>query len=82
MTGMHKDIDERSANMTMYLSNPVHKEVSRKQFVGLVGLAVLSIFGFGALLKLLTAKSLETHQPLSDEGGSVYGSATSNRSRL
>ena len=37
-----------------------------------VGLAVLSILGFGTLLKLLTGKSLEHHPVLDGYSSSVY----------
>jgi hypothetical protein len=58
-----------------HLSNLMEKEVSRKEFLGMTGLAVASIFGFGAMLKLLTGKSLEAHHTVSASGygGSVYG---------
>jgi len=61
--------------MNAHLSNLMNKEVSRGEFLGIVGLAVASVFGFGALLKLLTGKSLETHHVVSmrDYRASVYG---------
>jgi hypothetical protein len=45
--------------MNTHLSNLMQKEVSRKEFLGLVGLAVLSLFGFDTIIKLLTSKSSE-----------------------
>jgi hypothetical protein len=36
----------------------IQKEVSRKEFLTIVGLAILSIFGMETILKLLTGKSL------------------------
>jgi hypothetical protein len=54
------------------------KEVSRKEFLGMSGLALASVFGFGAFVKLLTGKSLSTAQhhnmPASyGYGASAYG---------
>jgi hypothetical protein len=50
------------------------KEVSRKEFIGMSGLAIASIFGFGTLIKLLTGKSLGSgHHFGSGYGSSSYG---------
>ena len=49
------------------------KEVSRGEFLGMLGLAAASIFGLGTILKLLTGKSLEGHHTLVNTG---YGSST------
>jgi hypothetical protein len=43
--------------MTTQVSELLNKEVSRKEFLGMSGLAVASIFGFGSVVKLLTGKS-------------------------
>lgn len=53
----------------------MQKEVSRKEFIGILGLAAVSIFGFGHILKLLTGKSLDNHKALQGSGysTSVYG---------
>lgn len=63
--------------MNAHLSGLMEKEVSRKEFLGMLGLAVISIFGFGTLLKLLTGKSLDTHRAFTSNqfgyGSSVYG---------
>jgi len=63
--------------MNAHLSTLMDKEVSRKEFLGMSGLAVASIFGFGAFVKLLTGKSLTTHHAISPSsygyGASVYG---------
>jgi hypothetical protein len=58
-----------------HLQSLLQKEVSRKEFLGILGLALASIFGIGHLLQLLTGKSLEkSHQNLQDGYGSaVYG---------
>ncbi len=55
-----------------HLQNLLSKEVSRKEFLGILGLAAISIVGAGHILKLLTGKSLETHSII--KGG--YGSTT------
>jgi hypothetical protein len=44
--------------MTNHVSDLLQKEVSRKEFLGMSGLAVASIFGFGTVVKLITGKSL------------------------
>jgi hypothetical protein len=60
--------------MNTNVSNLMGKEVSRGEFLGLLGLAVASIFGLGTLIKLLTGKSLEgNHRALSGYGSSTYG---------
>jgi len=59
--------------MNTQLSNLMGKEVSRGEFLGMAGLAVASIFGFGTLLKLLTGKSFEDHHIASGYGASTYG---------
>jgi hypothetical protein len=56
-----------------HLQTLLQKEVSRKEFLGIIGLAVLSILGFGHILKLLTGKSLDTHHSLDGYGDSLYG---------
>jgi hypothetical protein len=55
------------------LQGLLQKEVSRKEFLTVVGLAVLSIFAFGTVMRLLTGKSLETHHLVSGYGSTVYG---------
>ena len=49
----------------------LEQEVSRKQFLGLLLMAVGSIFGFGTIIKLLTGRSPHIHQM--EQGG--YGSS-------
>lgn len=52
----------------------LQKEVSRKEFLGLAGVAVVSVLGFGPLLKLLTGKSLHnTPEAQVGYGNSSYG---------
>jgi hypothetical protein len=55
------------------LQGLLQKEVSRKEFLTIAGLALLSVFGFGTVLKLLTGKSLETHHLVNGYGDTVYG---------
>ena len=60
--------------MNAHLSNLMEKEVSRKEFLGIAGLATVSILGFGTIIKLLTGKSFDTHHVLHDGyGASLYG---------
>jgi hypothetical protein len=62
--------------MNAHISDLLDKEVSRKEFLGMSGLAVASIFGFGTLVKLITGKSLGgTHlqTPRNTYGNSSYG---------
>ena len=58
------------------LDGLMNKEVSRKEFLTIVTLAIGSIFGIGQILKLLTGKSLENHHIIRDSqsySSSVYG---------
>ena len=60
--------------MTQHMSQLMGKEVSRKEFLGMAGLAAASIFGFGSVVKLLTGKSLSTHSSVSHGYGALpYG---------
>jgi len=61
--------------MNQHLGTLMQKEVSRKEFLGISGLAVASIFGFGTLIKLLTGKSLNGHlgRSTAGYGSSAYG---------
>ena len=64
--------------MVTPLQNLMQKEISRKEFLGVVGLAVLSIFGFSTIVKLLTGKSLDSSAVLHDYSVSVYGGKKTN----
>lgn len=55
------------------LQGLLQKEVSRKEFLMIAGLALLSIIGFETVLKLLTGKSLDTHHLVNGYGSTVYG---------
>ena len=46
--------------MTTQVSALLEKEVSRKEFLSMSGLAVASILGFGSVIKLLTGKSVHS----------------------
>lgn len=60
--------------MNQHLDGLLHKEVSRKEFLGLGGLAIASIFGFGTFIKLLTGKSLGGSKHFaSGYGSNPYG---------
>jgi len=57
-----------------HLQSLLQKDVSRKEFLSILGLAAISIFGMGHILKLLTGKSLDTHSAVQDGyGSSAYG---------
>jgi len=55
------------------LQGLLQKEVSRKEFLGIAGLVLLSVFGFGTIIKMLTGKSLDEHHVSDGYGRSVYG---------
>jgi hypothetical protein len=56
------------------LQSLLQKEVSRREFLGILGLAAVSILGMGHILKLVTGKSLDNHKALQGGGySSVYG---------
>jgi hypothetical protein len=58
-----------------HLQTLMQKEMSRKEFLGLVALAIGSIFGMEHVIKLLTGKSLSGHVSRSANGysGGGYG---------
>lgn len=59
--------------MNQHLNDLLQKQVSRKEFLGMSGLAVASIFGFGTLVKLLSGKSSLHKHFTSGFGSGVYG---------
>lgn len=59
--------------MNNHVNHIMNKEVTRKEFIGMSGLAVASIFGFGTVIKLVTGKSLGGKHFLSGYGSSSYG---------
>jgi len=67
--------------MNKHLSVLMDKEVSRGEFLGVLGLAVASIFGLGTIIKLLTGKSLDHHTGGNQfgYGASAYGGIRTNR---
>jgi len=67
--------------MNTQLSSLMEKEVSRKEFLGMSGLAIASIFGFGTIVKLVTGKSLASNRSLNSSSGygsSAYGGSKDN----
>ncbi|HUB94144.1 MAG TPA: hypothetical protein VMB52_06600 [Verrucomicrobiae bacterium] len=66
--------------MNAPLSSLMEKEVSRGEFLSVLGLAVVSVFGFSTILRLLTGKSLDTHSLTSSGyGSSAYGGSNDSR---
>jgi hypothetical protein len=60
--------------MNQRVNSLIQKEVSRKEFLGMSGLAVASIFGFGTIIKLITGKSFSGgHTVVGGYGASAYG---------
>ncbi len=59
--------------MGQQVNNLLQKEVSRKEFLGMSGLAVASIFGFGTVVKLLTGKSISSKHFTAGYGALPYG---------
>lgn len=61
--------------MNAHLSSLLDKEVSRKEFLGMSGLAIASVLGLGTIIKLTTGKSLANHPHFrqSGYGASAYG---------
>jgi hypothetical protein len=58
-----------------HLQNLMQKEVSRKDFLGILGLAAISILGFGHIIQLLTGKSVDWQVGITTHGYSsgAYG---------
>ncbi len=56
-----------------HLQSLMQKEMTRKQFLGVVALGIGSIFGMEQILKLAFGKSLRTNKVISSPGVSGYG---------
>ncbi len=59
--------------MKQQLNELVQKEVTRKEFLTVLGFGVLSIMGLGAITKLLTGKGFSKHSVVQGYGSSPYG---------
>jgi len=59
--------------MKTQLNGLMQKEVSRKEFLSMSGLAFVSILGLTGIGKLVTGKSLLSHQSSHGYGSSAYG---------
>jgi len=55
------------------LQGLLQKEVSRKEFLTVAGLALLSVFGCETVIRLLTSKALEINHLVYSYGSTVYG---------
>ncbi|QQS20251.1 hypothetical protein IPL85_02265 [Candidatus Saccharibacteria bacterium] len=51
----------------------MQREVSRKEFLGMSGLAVASIFGLGSILKLANGQGLFANKASRGYGSTPYG---------
>jgi hypothetical protein len=49
------------------------KEVTRKEFLGILGLAVGSVLGFGHVIKLLSGKSVSSRPSIATAKSNSYG---------
>lgn len=68
---MHQEISDRATQL-------MGKEVSRKEFLGMAGLTLVSVMGFGTIYKLLTGQSftapaVNNQQTPAGYGASSYG---------
>ena len=59
--------------MKQQLDALMQKEVSRKEFLGMSGLAVASVFGLGSMIKLLNGQSMLSSKANRGYGSSPYG---------
>lgn len=59
--------------MKQQLNTLMQKEVSRKEFLSMSGLALVSIFGLGSIIKLLNGQSILSNKVSSGYGSSPYG---------
>ncbi len=59
--------------MKQQLDALMQKEVSRKEFLGMSGLAVASVFGLGGILKMLNGQSLFGTKSSRGYGSTPYG---------
>lgn len=64
--------------MNKPMTTLMQKEVSRKEFLAMSGLAMASVFGMGGIIKLLTGHSLTNSL---QRTGSGYGSSAYGGSR-
>jgi hypothetical protein len=59
--------------MSSALQDLFQKEMSRKEFLGIIGLAICSVLGMETILKLLTGKSLAGHRIMQGYSNGDYG---------
>jgi hypothetical protein len=59
--------------MKQQINELAQKEVTRKEFLTVLGIGAMSIMGLGTLTKLLSGKSLLKHHSVQGYGSSPYG---------
>jgi hypothetical protein len=59
--------------MKQQLNELVQKEITRKEFLTVLGVGALSIMGLGTITKLLSGKSLLKHHSVQGYGSNPYG---------
>lgn len=59
--------------MTQHVDTLLQKEVTRKEFLGMSGLALVTLFGFGGIAKLLSGHSLLSTHASRGYGSTPYG---------
>jgi hypothetical protein len=74
LTLEERDTNDETQTMKA-LDEALQREVTRKEFLGVAGLGVASIFGLGTIIKLLTGKSTTAHMKhyTSGFGSADYG---------
>jgi hypothetical protein len=56
------------------MNDLLHKDMTRKEFLATIGLGLATIFGFSAIMRILTGKSLGAQQNNAyGYGGGAYG---------
>jgi hypothetical protein len=59
--------------MTKPIDSIMEKEMTRKEFIAVLGFGVASVLGFSTIIHLLTGKRSPLHHVTMGYGSSVYG---------